>query len=91
MQNFIILWDDNAERLHKMEASLQKALQKIKIQARIQINAEPPLLSRNHLIGKTPVIQINNGDYWYIMYGEIITEQQFFVLLNKLKREGIVF
>lgn len=90
MNQQIILWDDNADRVHRMEPALHTALQKMQIPASIQINCEPPLLSRHQLIGKTPAVQINGGDFWRHTIGEAITEEQFLVLLNKLKRHSLL-
>ncbi len=90
MKISIILWDDSAERIHEMEPALQRALIRCNLEASIQINAEPPLLSRYLLIGKTPVIQINSGDYWRVTIGSAITEEQFYILFCKLLREEYI-
>lgn len=59
----IIIWDEDAERIHRMEAVVQQALQNMHIHAHVSSNCEPPLLARNNIYGKTPALEIN-GHFW---------------------------
>lgn len=90
MQNRIIIWDDNAQRLNAMEPNLRVALTQTGVKASIQTNCEPPLLSRHNLTGNTPAIQVNDGDFWRHTIGETVTVDQFVALLRKLKHMGLL-
>lgn len=89
-RQLIIIWDDLAQRINAMEPALQQALKALNIDSGVQINCEVPLLSRHQLIGRTPSIQVNDGDFWSCTYGEPITEGQFIWLLTHLKKCGLV-
>jgi hypothetical protein len=89
-EQIINLWDESAQRLHAMEANLAVALRRLGITAQIQINSEPPLLARAGLSGKTPAIQVNDGDFWRHTIGEAISEHQFMSLLGRLRDTGVL-
>lgn len=89
-RQLVIIWDDMAQRIHAMEPALQIVFKQLDIDAKIQVNCEIPLLSRNGRIGKTPAIQVNDGDMWNHTYGQVITEEQFFTLFTHLKDIGVV-
>lgn len=59
----IIIWDDNAARIMRMEAAVHSALLNMRLHLRVSSNCEPPLLARNNLYGKTPALEIN-GQFW---------------------------
>ena len=83
----IILWDLSADRLHEMEANLKKAMRQLGISAIVQLNSEEPLLSRHHLLGHTPAVQVNGGQMWRLTPGVIISEENFRGLLTMLMKE----
>ena len=89
-EQLITIWDDSAQRLHAMEASLVIALRRLGIKAQLLTNSEPPLLARVGLTGKTPAIQVNDGDFWRHTAGEAISESQFVSLLSRLRKDGIL-
>ena len=86
----IIIWDDDAGRIHIMEPNLRVALRKRGLDARIQTNCEPPMLARHGLTGNTPAIQVNGGDFWRHTAGEAISADQFEALLGKLQSRGLL-
>ena len=86
----IIIWDEVCERMRVMERNLQNAMRQEKIVAQIQLNIEPPIIARNNLFGKTPVVQVDNGDYWSIEPNKIISEKNFKDLLILLRNCQII-
>ncbi len=90
MQNTIILWDDNPSRICEIENSIKHVLSQLCIEARIQINCEMPLLSRNKLIGKTPAIQITDDYIWSCSPDKVIPKEQIFMLFKHLKEIKIL-
>ncbi len=82
MDHKFIIWDDNARRINAMEPRLKSVLTRHGIKALIQSNCEPPLLSRFNLIGRTPAIQLDDGEFWHRKYGEEVTEDQFEELIK---------
>jgi hypothetical protein len=89
-EQIITLWDENAQRLHTMEANLAVVLRRLGITAQIRLNSEPPLLARTGLNGKTPAVQVDDGDFWRHTVGEAIGEQQFMSLLSRLRDAGVL-
>lgn len=77
----ITLWDENAARLQDTSANLCLALKTLHIKAEIILNSEPPLLSRMDLLGRTPIIEINNY-YWRCTIGKEISCEQFIELFK---------
>ncbi len=79
----ICIWDDSAPRINAMEPNLRVALQKLGLKAQVNSNCEPPLLARNNLTGRTPVVQLDEGDFWTHTIGETVTTEQFTNLLKR--------
>ncbi len=90
MEHEIIIWDENAGRINAMEPNLRVAMSRCNIKASVQLNSEPPLLSRNNLIGSTPAIQIDGGEFWRHTIGVAVTIEQFEQLFAKLRSLGII-
>lgn len=86
----IIIWDEDYKRIKTMERNLQNAMQQEKIIARIQLNVEPPLIARHNLLGKTPVVQVDDSDFWSITPGKTISTQSFQELLILLRKNQIL-
>ena len=86
----ITIWEDNALRMNEMEPNLKMALKRVGLKARIQLNSEVPLLSRQKLLGRTPAVQVNDGDMWFHTTGVAITSEQFEALLYKLRSIGLL-
>lgn len=86
----IIIWDDVSDRIHELEDTLKLALKILHIEAKIQINCEAPLLSRNKMIGRTPAFQVNNGDIWTHAPNQTVTKDQLVLLLSNLKKQNLL-
>ncbi|MBN2060465.1 MAG: hypothetical protein JW882_08615 [Deltaproteobacteria bacterium] len=90
LQKTINIWDENISRVTRIEKNLAQAMRNMGISAKVQINSEPPHLSRLNLIGSTPAIQIDSGEFWRHTAGKVITVEQFEHLLGKLQKMGIL-
>lgn len=86
----INLWDENSQRLMALEKNLRVLMSAMRIQAEVQLNNEPPLLARNGINGKTPAVQINDGDFWTHTPGEPVSVENLEKLLAALRREKIL-
>lgn len=86
----INLWDENSQRLMALEKNLRVLMSAMRIQAEVQLNNEPPLLARNGINGKTPAVQINDGDFWTHTSGEPVSVENLEKLLAALRREKIL-
>jgi len=60
----VTLWDENALRLMEAETNLRIVMHELGIVADVQLNSEPPLLARHGVNGKTPALQVDDGDIW---------------------------
>ena len=81
----IIIWDTDGGRLHEVENNLKIALRHLGIAADIKMYCEVPLLSRFQLIGKTPAIQVNGGEFWRHTIGKAMTVEQLISLFEHLR------
>lgn len=86
----ITIWDQDYKRVKSNERNLQKALKRMEIKAKIQLNIEPPLITRHNLWDKVPVVQIDNGDFWSLESGITISTQSFVILLKKFKDNYLI-
>jgi hypothetical protein len=78
----IKIWDYEPSRLIEIDRNLRMALQQIKADAIILWISEPPLMAREGIIGKEPVLEID-GQYWSLHPGQSITKEQCVQLLLK--------
>lgn len=88
MKHKITIWDNNSQRLMRLEATLRIVMKKMNIKADVQLNSEIPLLQRHGLHAKVPTIQIDNGEFWtHEIDAEINTEtfENLFRMLQKQK------
>ena len=84
------LWDDNAQRLTALERNLRVVMKAMNIKAEVQMNNEPPLLARHGINGKTPAVQVNDGDFWTHVPDELISVENLEKLFTALRREKIL-
>jgi len=54
----IILWESDCKTIRACEIALHEALKKLGLKAIVTINSEPPLIARNQLWGRLPVLEI---------------------------------
>lgn len=79
----IIIWDDMAKRARESERALSQALREVGLKIPITVNSEAPLISRNGLWDRLPVLEIK-GDHWSLNPGHAFTKQQLVKLLESL-------
>jgi len=79
----IILWECNIERIHACETAVYQALREIGYKARLTINCEMPLLSRQQLWERLPVLEIR-GQRWSLCPGRAFTAEQLTRLFTRI-------
>ena len=85
----ITIWDNDALRIAEIDKNLQSALDELKIKGLILSNSEPPLLARENLLGRLPVLEIA-GNYWSRKAGRVFSKDECIQLLSKFKLMGEV-
>lgn len=79
----ITLWEQSAERILEIDKNLHAAAQELGIRIHLSIMSETPLLGRNRLLDKIPVLEID-GMQWRIRPYQVFTKEECAALLNKL-------
>jgi len=64
----IILWESKGETIRACELAVHEALKELGLKAVVIVNSEPPLIGRNQLWGRLPVLEIR-GLYWSLRPG----------------------
>lgn len=59
----ICIWDLDSERIANLDKKIRISLTKLKLQAHLHSNVEPPLVARMNLTARVPVLEIN-GVFW---------------------------
>ncbi|HJD96875.1 hypothetical protein [Mailhella massiliensis] len=80
MNTEISIWDNDAGRIRAIEANLYRAMRTLGLKGVVKIISEPPLLSRENLLDRVPVLEIMD-QYWSLTPQTIITEEQCRTLL----------
>ena len=86
----ISIWDEDARRLMESEKTLRQVMSALRIQAEIQLNSEPPLLARHGLSGKTPAVQIGDGDFWTYTGDKSMDAASLRLLLESLQEKQLL-
>lgn len=81
----IIIWDNHPARIAKIDKNLHLAMKYLGLQAIVTSNAEPPLLARENILGRLPVLEIN-GFYWSRKPGEAFSKNDCIMLLQRVIR-----
>jgi hypothetical protein len=79
----ITIWDNDAVRAAEIDRNLHSALADFGMDALVLVNSEPPLLARENLLGRVPVLEIA-GKYWSKTPGKTLSRQDCVSLLSKL-------
>jgi hypothetical protein len=79
----IILWEAGAETIRACELAAFEALRELGLKGALIINSEPPLISRNKLWNRLPVLEIR-GQYWSLTPGQPFTKEQLVRLFRRL-------
>jgi thioredoxin 1 len=64
----IILWECDGDTIHACLAAVHEALKDLGLNAVVTVNSEPPLIGRNQLWKKLPVLEIQ-GLHWSLRPG----------------------
>jgi len=87
----IILWESNGETIRACELAICEALKELCLKAVVTVNSEPPLIGRNQLWGRLPVLEIH-GLYWSLRPGFAFRTEELKHLFSKIfatRMEGI--
>lgn len=75
-------------RIHACEIAIYQAMKKLGLKARLTVNAETPLISRNHLWSRLPVLEIRN-QLWSLHPGQPFTITQLTRLFSQIFSDQI--
>jgi hypothetical protein len=79
----IIIWEVRAETIRACERAVFEALRELGLKGTVIINSEPPLISRDALWERLPVLEIR-GHYWSLIPGRAFSKEQLVRLFEKL-------
>jgi thioredoxin 1 len=79
----IILWESKAETIRASVLAVHEALKKLGLTAVVTVNSEPPLISRNQLWGRLPVLEIR-GLHWSLRPGCAFRTEDLKPLFSKI-------
>ena len=74
----IVIWDYDPERI--------AALHELNLRGTVSSLSEPPLMSREGLVGREPVLEIGDA-YWSLRPGETISKEACLKLLSRIVQE----
>lgn len=80
----VTIWDNNTTRLAEIDRNLHNAAKHLRLCIKTFIIAEPPLMARENLLARVPVLEID-GLYWSLRPAQSITEKQCLALLARFK------
>ena len=69
----IVIWDYDPERIAEIDRNLHQALRELNLRGTVSSLSEPPLMSREGLVGREPVLEIGDA-YWSLRPGETISK-----------------
>ena len=70
----IVIWDYDPERIAEIDRNLHLALRELNLRGTVSSLSEPPLMSREGLVGREPVLEIGDA-YWSLRPGETISKK----------------
>jgi hypothetical protein len=79
----IILWEIRGEIIRACELAVHQALRELKLTATVSVNSEGPLIGRNQLWGRLPVLEIR-GLYLSLRPGIAFTSGELRSLFSKV-------
>jgi hypothetical protein len=71
----IIVWASDGEVIRACELAVYEALKELGLKAIVTVNSEPPLIARNQLWERLPVLEIR-GLRWSLRPGQPFTAKQ---------------
>ena len=57
----IVIWDYDPERIAEIDRNLHLALRELNLRGTVSSLSEPPLMSREGLVGREPVLEIGDA------------------------------
>lgn len=81
----IVIWDYDPERIAEIDRNLHQALRELNLRGTVSSLSEPPLMSREGLVGREPVLEI--GDAYWSRPGETISKEACLKLLSRIVQE----
>lgn len=84
----IILWESDAEIIKNCTLSIYKTLKILGLKAVMVVNSEPPLIGRERLWGRLPVIEIR-GLHWSLRPGCAFTVEDLRPLFSTIFADEI--
>ena len=79
----IIIWEVNVETARACESAAYQALKELGLKGTVIINSEPPLISRNKLWERLPVLEIR-GQHWSLKPGRAFSKEQLTGLFRRI-------
>ncbi len=71
----ITIWDNDMDRIRAIEGNVTRALKSLGMKGVVKIISEPPLISRESLLDRVPVLEILDK-YWSLKPQTVISEDQ---------------
>ena len=85
-RNSNVIWDYDPERIAEIDRNLHLALRELNLRGTVSSLSEPPLMSREGLVGREPVLEIGDA-YWSLRPGETISKEACLKLLSRIVQE----
>ncbi len=82
----IVIWDYDPDRIAEIDRNLHLALRELNLRGTVSSLSEPPLMSREGLVGREPVLEIGDA-YWSLRPGETISKEACLKLLSRIVQE----
>jgi hypothetical protein len=79
----ITIWDNDSKRIAKIDRNLSLALKELSIKAIITVISEPPILARENLLNRVPVLEIYDH-FWSLEPGIVFSKSDCTKLLQKI-------
>ena len=79
----ITIWDNDSKRIAKIDRNLSLALKELSIKAIITVISEPPILARENLLNRVPVLEIHDH-FWCLEPGIAFSKSDCKKLLQKI-------
>jgi len=79
----ITIWDNNAARMAEIDHNIHLVLRELKLKGIVNSISEPPLLARENLLNRVPVLEIEEK-YWSLKANTVIGQTEIKNLLIKI-------
>ena len=86
-RDIITIWDNDIVRIRDIDRNLNLAMRELGIRRVIRVISEPPLLARENLLNRLPVLEIA-GRYWSLKPGRTISQESCKGLLQMIEKES---